>query len=55
MTDNTSLSLSLAFKRQLAINLLPAFENLLPMEAIDRYVKDNLSHTRDKVYGMKNI
>jgi len=50
MTDNTSLELSLAFKKQLEQNLLPAFENLLPIEAMDRYVKENLPHTRDKVY-----
>jgi hypothetical protein len=50
MTDNLSLELSLSFKRQLAKNLLPAFENLLPDEAINNYVKYNLSHTRDKVY-----
>jgi hypothetical protein len=50
MTDNTSLALSLAFKAQLDNNLLPAFANLLPTEAIDLYVKDKLSHTRDKVY-----
>jgi hypothetical protein len=50
MTDNPSLELSLAFKRQLAVNLLPAFEQMLPTETIERYVKDNLSKTRDKVY-----
>jgi hypothetical protein len=50
MTDNHSLSLSLAFKRQLESNLFPTFEYLLPSEAIDKYVKDSLPHTRDKVY-----
>jgi len=50
MTDNTSLELSLAFKEQLEQNLLPAFESLLPIEAMDKYVKEELSHTRDKVY-----
>jgi hypothetical protein len=50
MTDNHSLSLSLAFKRQLASNLFPTFEKLLPTEAIEQYVKDKLPHTRDKVY-----
>ena len=50
MTDNTSLELSLAFKEQLEQNLLPAFESLLPIEAMDKYVKKELSHTRDKVY-----
>ena len=50
MTDNTSLSLSLAFNEQLRGNLLPAFENLLPIQAIDKYVTDHLSLTRDKVY-----
>ena len=50
MTDNTSLELSIAFKRQLSSNLLPAFEDMLPTEAIEAYVKDHLSHTRDKVY-----
>jgi len=51
MTDNTSLELSLTFKKQLEHNLLPVFEDLLPMESIDNYVKDNLSHTRDTVYS----
>jgi len=50
MTDNTSLALSLAFKQQLASNLLPAFEMLLPNEAIDNYVQEQLPKTRDKVY-----
>ena len=50
MTANTSLELSLSFKKQLESNLLPAFENLLPSEAMSQYVKENLSHTRDKVY-----
>ena len=50
MTDNTSLELSLAFKNQMSGNLLPAFENLLPHQAIEHYVSDKLSHTRDKVY-----
>jgi hypothetical protein len=50
MTDNTSLELSMAFKRQLEGNLLPAFENMIPTETIEKYVKENLSHTRDKVY-----
>lgn len=50
MTENTSLELSLAFKKQLASNLLPVFEHMLPNEAIDRYVKEHLSKTRDKVY-----
>jgi hypothetical protein len=50
VTDNISLELSLAFKKQLESNLLPAFENLLPVETINKYVNDNLSHTRDKVY-----
>jgi hypothetical protein len=50
MTDNLSLELSVAFKSQLASNLLPAFENLLPYSAIDEYVRDKLSNTRDKVY-----
>jgi len=50
MTDNTSLELSLAFKKQLEVNLLPAFEGLLPHKAIDQYVAAHLSHTRDKVY-----
>ena len=50
MTDNTSLKLSLAFNKQLQANLLPAFETMLPTEAIENYVKENLSHTRDKVY-----
>ena len=50
MTDNTSLELSLAFKKQLEVNLLPAFEDLLPHKAIDQYVATHLSHTRDKVY-----
>jgi len=50
MTDNTSLELSLSFKKQLETNLLPAFEELLPNESIDNYVREHLSHTRDKVY-----
>jgi len=50
MTDNTSLSLSLAFNKQLSINLLPVFENLMPTQSIEKYVNDNLSKTRDKVY-----
>jgi hypothetical protein len=50
MTDNTSLELSLAFKRQLSGNLLPAFEDMLPTQTIEKYVKDHLSKTRDKVY-----
>jgi hypothetical protein len=50
MTDNISLKLSLAFNNQLSSNLLPAFEELLPYETINEYVKENLSHTRDKVY-----
>jgi hypothetical protein len=50
MTENQSLELSLAFKRQLASNLLPTFEELLPSEAIDQYVKYKLPHTREKVY-----
>jgi hypothetical protein len=50
MTDNISLKLSLAFNNQLSSNLLPAFEKLLPHETINNYVKENLSHTRDKVY-----
>jgi hypothetical protein len=50
MTDNTSLALSLAFKKQMSSNLLPAFESLLPMTVIDKYVKEKLPNTRDKVY-----
>jgi hypothetical protein len=50
MTDNQSLALSFAFKRQMASNLLPTFESLLPTDAIEEYVKTNLPHTRDKVY-----
>jgi hypothetical protein len=50
MTDNISLELSLSFKKQLEGNLLPIFENLLPISSMDNYVKAHLSHTRDKVY-----
>jgi hypothetical protein len=50
MTDNRSLSLSIAFKSQLSRNLLPTFEDLLPLTAIEEYVKTHLPHTRDKVY-----
>jgi hypothetical protein len=50
MTDNRSLELSLAFKKQMASNLLPVFEDLLPTVAIEEYVKTSLPHTRDKVY-----
>jgi len=50
MTDNTSLALSQAFNKHLSSNLLPVFENMMPTQAIEKYVTDNLSHTRDKVY-----
>jgi len=50
MTENQSLALSLAFKNQLSSNLLPTFEELLPLSEIEEYVKKHLSHTRDKVY-----
>jgi transposase len=45
MTDNQSLELSLAFKRQLASNLFPTFEKLLPTEAIEQYFKDGFKHS----------
>jgi len=50
MTDNTSLALSIAFNKHLSSNLLPAFENMMPTQAIEKYVTEHLSHTRDKVY-----
>jgi hypothetical protein len=50
MTDNHSLELSLAFKRQLESDLLPMFATLFPTEAMEQYVKDNLPQSRDKVY-----
>ena len=50
MTDNPSLALSIAFKRQLSSNLLPTFEEMLPFSDIEEYVKQHLPNTRDKVY-----
>ena len=43
MTDNTSLALSIAFNKHLSSNLLPAFENMMPTQAIEKYVTEHLS------------
>ncbi|MDR0683310.1 MAG: hypothetical protein LBG15_15940 [Dysgonamonadaceae bacterium] len=45
-----SLALSVAFKELLNSNLLPAFEELMPMAVIEEYVKTYMSHIRNKVY-----
>jgi hypothetical protein len=50
MTDNTSLSLSVAFKERLQSNLLPAFAELMPKAVIEDYVKTHMPKIRDKVY-----
>jgi hypothetical protein len=53
MTDNLSLSLSVAFKGRLNSNLLPAFAELIPTAVIEEYVKTHMPKT-NSLFG-KNI
>jgi hypothetical protein len=61
MADNPSLELSLLFKEQMQLNLLPAFKEDFPEKAVTSYIAKKYGKTdirkrpRDKVYIICNI